>query len=179
MSEQEPMSQKGRSRCASPVTSAASKNAPSTKARNGKLASQVRPANPPRAALVPKEPVIQIYAATSKKMQPEPERPTTKDEDRLGSEPEAALLIPPHDIMKHEDIELALRYEAAQRAFLSTGGATEEQRFRNFKGDIKQVLQQTASMRAQKDRPPSGCPALYSRLSCHSGKAYADNLKRV
>ena len=79
--------------------------------------------------------------------------------------------------MKHDDIELALRYEAAQRAFLNSGSTTEEQRFRNFKGDVKKVLQQTESMRALNERPPSCCPALYSRLSCHSGKVHADHLK--
>lgn len=177
ISEHEAASQKGRPHV-SPIASAASRQATNNRIRSGNRARLARPAAlKPPVGLGLKDPAITVRPRTTVGMKSEMEIYSSQD-NREHPGP-VAQKIPHLDIMKHNDIELALRYESVQRSLMYTGTATEEQRFRNFKGSVRQVLQQTESTRALNERPPSCCPALYSRLSCHSGKAHAHNMRSV
>lgn len=42
--------------------------------------------------------------------------------------------------MSHNDIELALQYEQAQRNFGYQGPSNDEDKFKNFKGQVKEAL---------------------------------------
>lgn len=89
------------------------------------------------------------------------------------------LTIPNLDILKQKDIEIALEYEAAQRHYLNAAGSIEEDRFKNFKGDLKRVMQEAEDKRSLFDQPAGGRPALYTRLSSQSGQTHLDNLKTI
>lgn len=177
MSEPDSVPQKGRSR-ASPISSVASKKVPSSMARRTRLGAQGL-VNPQRTEAVAKDPVIKVKAPGVIKIITDGGSPKMGKGDRSPTEVVLMKQISPHDIIKHDDIQLALRFEAAQRALSRTGGVADDSRYKNFTGDIRNVMRQTSTMRAKEHRPPSGCPAFYSRLSCQSGKVHAESLKRV